>query len=123
MRCSREVVRSARRQARRSIAGARDGGQRFVVPLVPSPAVVGLAIDALPDSVHAEPDASQVSLPHRMPGLFRKEVLEARQAAVFGQVVLRPPLSFTIWCAAAAAIVTALQKIYAAIPKPNQAST
>jgi membrane fusion protein len=43
-----------------------------------------------------------------MPGLFRKEVLEARQAAVFGQVVVRPPLSFTIWCAAAAAIVTAL---------------
>jgi hypothetical protein len=43
-----------------------------------------------------------------MPGLFRKEVLEARQAAVFGQVVLRPPLSFTIWCTAAAAIVAAL---------------
>lgn len=43
-----------------------------------------------------------------MPGLFRKEVLEARQAAAFGQVVLRPPLSFSIWCAAAAAIVTAL---------------
>jgi len=43
-----------------------------------------------------------------MPGLFRKEVLEARQAAVFGQVVLRTPLSFTIWCTAAAAIVAAL---------------
>ena len=43
-----------------------------------------------------------------MPGLFRKEVLEARQAAVFGQVVLRPPLSFTAWCVAAAAIGAAL---------------
>jgi membrane fusion protein len=43
-----------------------------------------------------------------MPELFRKEVLEARQAAVFGQVVLRTPLSFKIWCAAAAAIVAAL---------------
>ena len=43
-----------------------------------------------------------------MPGLFRKEVLEARQAAVFGQVVLRPPLSFTLWCTAATAIITAL---------------
>jgi len=43
-----------------------------------------------------------------MPGLFRKEVLEARQAAVFGQVVLRPPLSFTAWCIAAAAIGAAL---------------
>jgi hypothetical protein len=76
--------------------------------LVPSPAAVGLAIVALSDSVHAEPDASPVSLSHRMPGLFRKEVLEARQAAVFGQVVLRTPLSFKIWCAAAAATVAAL---------------
>jgi membrane fusion protein len=43
-----------------------------------------------------------------MPGLFRKEVLEARQAAAFGRVVLRPPLSFTAWCIAAAAISAAL---------------
>lgn len=43
-----------------------------------------------------------------MSGLFRKEVLEARQAAMFGQAVLRPPLAFTIWCAAAAMIVAAL---------------
>jgi len=43
-----------------------------------------------------------------MPGLFRKEVLEARQAAAFGRVVLRPPLSFTAWSIAAAAISAAL---------------
>lgn len=43
-----------------------------------------------------------------MPGLFRSEVLEARQAAVFGRVVLRPPLSFTAWCIAAAAVGAAL---------------
>jgi len=43
-----------------------------------------------------------------MPGLFRNEVLQARQAAAFGQVVLRPPLSFSAWCVAAAAICAAL---------------
>lgn len=43
-----------------------------------------------------------------MPGLFRNEVLQARQAAAFGQVALRPQLSFTAWCVAAAAICTAL---------------
>ncbi|HET9024128.1 MAG TPA: HlyD family efflux transporter periplasmic adaptor subunit [Burkholderiaceae bacterium] len=43
-----------------------------------------------------------------MSGLFRKEVLEARQTAAFGQVVLRPPLSFTVWCIGAAAIALAL---------------
>ncbi|MGE5160129.1 MAG: HlyD family secretion protein [Betaproteobacteria bacterium] len=43
-----------------------------------------------------------------MPGLFRKEVLEARQAAAFGQVVLRPPLSFTALCIVAAVICAAL---------------
>src|SRR5512134_3083601 len=68
MRCSLEVGRSAR-EARSSVAGASGGAQRPFVPLVPSPAVVGLAIDALPDSVHAEPDVSTIGLAHLMPGL------------------------------------------------------
>lgn len=32
-----------------------------------------------------------------MSGLFRKEVLEARRDAGFGNVILRPPLTFTAW--------------------------
>jgi membrane fusion protein len=43
-----------------------------------------------------------------MSGLFRKEVLEARRNACFGRVVLRPPVSFTVWCVIATALAAGL---------------
>jgi membrane fusion protein len=43
-----------------------------------------------------------------MSRLFRKEVLEARRDALFGPVILRPPLSFTVWCVIAAVLSAAV---------------
>lgn len=43
-----------------------------------------------------------------MAGLFRRQVLEARQNACFGQVILRPPVSFTVWCVIASVLAAAV---------------
>jgi len=43
-----------------------------------------------------------------MSGLFRREVLEARENAMFGEVMLRSPVSFTVWCAIATALAAAV---------------
>jgi membrane fusion protein len=43
-----------------------------------------------------------------MSELFRREVLEARRAALFGHVVLRSPPSFAWWCTGAALTAAAL---------------
>jgi membrane fusion protein len=43
-----------------------------------------------------------------MSALFRNEVLQARQAIGFGQVTMRPPLSFTVWCAMSALVAGGL---------------
>lgn len=42
-----------------------------------------------------------------MSGLFRREVLEARRDGLFGPVILRSPLSFTVWSVIAAALAAA----------------
>lgn len=43
-----------------------------------------------------------------MPALFRDEVMQARQRSMYGEVVLRPPLAFSAWCALAAAFAAAV---------------
>lgn len=43
-----------------------------------------------------------------MTDLYRAEVLQARQLALYGEVVLRPPLAFAAWCTLAAAFAAAV---------------
>lgn len=43
-----------------------------------------------------------------MTDLFRDEVFAARRTAAFGRVTLRPPLSHSLWCVAAALLAAAL---------------
>src|SRR5512141_2852120 len=43
-----------------------------------------------------------------MSGLFRKEVLEARQNSGFGHVILPAPVSLTVWCVIAVVLAAAV---------------